>query len=372
MARKDRDLGKYEFNRNWITNHPFATQKLLGMGMFEQTFHRIVGDFNDRVTYNNKKLEKIFNGKSLIMTHNIDYVSLLSDGKPKEYFWSVEGIEPNQENVIRYSNLHAMIGNMLQILRIKFTLIELQPKYRNSQTFIIRIVIPIRAKNGVHYFEVPIEFMDIEMQPQLENSIKVLCGTYQHYDYRKLYALKNRHDYVFAFYDEKNRKLPLFIHNAENFKGNSYFLSNRFRKILLNSIREENLLTKEEVEKLKEECRGIYNAGDLPFVLLYDARIDSKTRKHLVEENPQNALVYFNGYSQQRDYVQIANYVKGNLDIDNDLYIETALQKPTDINLMLADQVAEREGMGCGMSDCLIMAANKAMNQLGEKNKFTS
>ena len=59
------------------------------------------------------------------------------------------------------------------------------------------------------------------------------------------------------------------------------------------------------MEELKEECHGIYNAGDLPFVLPYDARIDSKIGKHLVKENPQNALVYFNGYPQQRDYVQI-------------------------------------------------------------------
>lgn len=199
----------------------------------------------------------------------------------------------------------------------------------------------------------------------------MLCGTYQNYDYRRLYVLKNRHDYVFVFYDEKNQKLPLYTHNAENFKKNSYFLSNRFKKLLLNNVCEENLLTQEKVKKLKEECRGICSAGDLPFVLPNDARIDSKTGEHLVKENPQNALVYFNGYLQQRDYVQIANYVKGNLDIDNDLYIETALQKPTDINLMLVDQVAEKEGMGCGMSDCLIMAANKAMNQLG-KNKFTS
>ena len=173
MVKRNQDYGRYEFNRNWITNHPVATQNLLGMGMFEQTFHRLVGDFNDQVTYNNKKLEKIFNGKNLIMTHNIDYVLLFSDGKPKEYFWSVEGIEPNQENIIRYSNLHAMIGNMLQVLRIKYMLVRLERKYRNSQTFIIRIVIPIRAKNGVHYFEIPIEFMDIGMQPQLENSIKI-------------------------------------------------------------------------------------------------------------------------------------------------------------------------------------------------------
>ena len=156
MAKKNRDFGKYEFNRNWITNHPVSTQNLLGMGMFEQTFHRLVGDFNDQVTYNNKKLEKIFNGRNLIMTHNIDYVSLLSDGKSKEYFWSVEGIEPSQENIIRYSNLHAMIGNILQVLRIKYMLVRLERKYRNSQTFIIRIVIPIQAKNEMHYFEIPI------------------------------------------------------------------------------------------------------------------------------------------------------------------------------------------------------------------------
>lgn len=368
MVKRNQDYGRYEFNRNWITNHPVATQNLLGMGMFEQTFHRLVGDFNDQVTYNNKKLEKIFNGKNLIMTHNIDYVLLFSDGKPKEYFWSVEGIEPNQENIIRYSNLHAMIGNMLQVLRIKYMLVRLERKYRNSQTFIIRIVIPIRAKNGVHYFEIPIEFMDIGMQPQLENSIKVLCGTYQHYDYRRLYALKNRHDYIFVFYDEKNRKLPLFIHNAENFKGNSYFLSNRFNKLLLNNIREEDLLSKEEVEKLKEECRGIYPAGDLPFVLPYDARLGAELRKLLVKKNPEDALVYFNGYTEERDYIQIYNNLKSNLRASNDLYIETALQKPSDINLMLADQVAEREGMGCGMSDCLIMAANKAMHGLGKKN----
>ena len=75
MAKKNRDFGKYEFNRNWITNHPVSTQNLLGMGMFEQTFHRLVGDFNDQVTYNNKKLEKIFNGRNLIMTHNHVYFS---------------------------------------------------------------------------------------------------------------------------------------------------------------------------------------------------------------------------------------------------------------------------------------------------------
>lgn len=368
MNKRKKDYGEYNFNRNWITNHPIATQSLLGIGMMEPAFHRIVGNFEDWVSCDNKRLEKIFNGKEIIISEKLDWFTLLDDGKPKEYFWSVEGIEPNQENIIRYSSLHAMIGNMLQVLRIKYMLVRLEQKYRNSQTFIIRIVIPIQAKNEMHYFEIPIEFMDIEMQPQLENSIKVLCGTYQNYDYRKLYALKNRHDYVFAFYDEKNRKLPLFIHNAENFKGNSYFLSNRFNKLLLNNIREEDLLSKEEVEELKEECRGICSAGDLPFVLPYDARLGAELRKILVKKNPEDALVYFNGYADERDYIQIYNNLKGNLRASNDLYIETALQKPSDINLMLADQVAEREGMGCGMSDCLIMAANKAMHSLGKKN----
>ena len=82
MHKRKKDYGEYNFNRNWITNHPIATQSLLGIGMMEPAFHRIVGDFEDWVSCDNKKLEKIFNGKEIIISEKLDWFTLLDDGKP--------------------------------------------------------------------------------------------------------------------------------------------------------------------------------------------------------------------------------------------------------------------------------------------------
>ena len=131
--------------------------------------------------------------------------------------------------------------------------------------------------------------------------------------------------------------------------------------MVLNNISEENRIGKEDFGELQEEYRMLYRASDLPFVLPYDARIDAATRKRLLKNNPQGAFVYFNCGNTEREYMQLNNKVKGKFSLENKPYIRCALENPTATNLMAADQVAEREGMGCGMTDCLIEAANKAL-----------
>lgn len=363
MNKRKKDYGEYNFNRNWITNHPIATQSLLGIGMMEPAFHRIVGDFEDWVSCDNKKLEKIFNGKEIIISEKLDWFTLLDDGKPKEYFWSAERIEAFRERIIFYENLHAMIGNMLQVMRLRFPLIRLERDYRNTKTFVVKLIVQLKAKEGFNYYVVPVEFMGEPMTPQFKNSIKIFCSTYQSYekDFDYLCELSDKRNYILAFYDERNRRLPLFIENSKIFKGNSYFISGLFIRMVLNNISEENRIGKEDFGELQEEYRMLYRASDLPFVLPYDARIDAATRKRLLKNNPQGAFVYFNCGNTEREYMQLNNKVKEKFSLENKPYIRCALENPTATNLMAADQVAEKEGMGCGMSDCLIEAANKAL-----------
>lgn len=363
MHKRKKDYGEYNFNRNWITNHPIATQSLLGIGMMEPAFHRIVGDFEDWVSCDNKKLEKIFNGKEIIISEKLDWFTLLDDGKPKEYFWSAERIEAFRERIIFYENLHAMIGNMLQVMRLRFPLIRLERDYRNTKTFVVKLIVQLKAKEGFNYYVVPVEFMGEPMTPQFKNSIKIFCSTYQSYekDFDYLCELSDKRNYILAFYDERNRRLPLFIENSKIFKGNSYFISGLFIRMVLNNILEENRIGKEGFGELQEEYRMLYRASDIPFVLPYDARIDAATRKQLLKNNPQGAFVYFNCGNTEREYMQLNNKVKGKFSLENKPYIRCALENPTATNLMAADQVAEKEGMGAGMTDCLIEAANKAL-----------
>lgn len=357
---KNKDILEYNTNQSLVEMNAKVARQILGLGMNLHVFHQIIGNFEDDID-----LKTMMGNRPLgdnIAVKKIFACRLFSDKKTTDFYYNTDN-EKNENfedmmnggSFTQRLSFFAMVGHILQMIRLRYPIIEFKESYSSTNHFEVDLIVPIQAKGQTEYHRIPLEFLTSEAIAQEKKSIKIICDTTNNFNYKtmkKINLLQSQSDdLIFAFYDLENKELPLYMTSfngrSNNFKGESFFLSAIFKNILKRFAKDTSAL---DYDEIINSASCVYDESKRMFTLIDNTDNDISS---LVKVNPTVAKY-------------ITNNINSNLFMDLNIkqytLMKEAIINPTVSNLSIADEIAFAQNENLGLSSYLITTVNNILN----------
>lgn len=366
MVKKKYDELQYNTQKSLIKKDPVSALKILGLGMTERVFDMITGNFEVPVSVDTKIGSEGKIGEN-IFANDINVNELCStERKQDKFFFSVDNVAPRDTKAdvvyTHRSTFFAMVGHMLQMLRLRYKNVVLDGEYNDVNRFKVSMIIPVKKAEKTSFYRVPVEFLDGDTFASDGKGIKIACYADDKLSSKQVKKMKvlfnSNENLVFAYYNLDCLKLPFYCTSKGEFKGESFFFSSLVTRLVQQEIKKSSPMSNEEMQ-------SVYNALGMNLDAdgrYYEVAKYNEEEDALATINPKYA---FDGvknvlYSNFTYWFSFSEY----------MIAKHALKKHTMSSLQLADMASIKYDKCFGVYSYLIKRMNAVFDNKTIQNRI--